>query len=286
MGFSIGSVFSGIGDFLGITGDGSSSPGGGIPGLWDRFKNGRTNEYNERMTRETNQLNKEIADQNLAFQRENLDYQKALQEKIFEREDSAYQRTASDMRAAGLNPLVMNGTNGAGEAISINPLHNDMNYQAPQHAFSSGSPLEALSSILDFGSKLEGIKSQKLQNKFADETMEDRIDSERIKRRINEAESIIKDYETSDKQRKETYNSFFGLHDGMSESEKIDMILNKIFNQSEYSDEDSFYSDSYKRHIYRYGKIRLGHEAGDALGDVIKEILPFGIKGLFGIGKK
>ena len=89
MNFSLSSIGSGIGsklnDFFSLTHSGT------ISGLWDRFKNG-----------DTNTVNKDIADQNLAFQRENLEYQKALQQKIFEREDSAYQRTVQDMRASGL----------------------------------------------------------------------------------------------------------------------------------------------------------------------------------------
>lgn len=87
-------------------------------GAWDKFKNGDTNE-----------VNKEIANENLKYQRENLDYQKALQQKIFDREDSAYARTVADMRSAGLSPLAMQSTNGAGEAIQTNPLHNDYQHQ-------------------------------------------------------------------------------------------------------------------------------------------------------------
>lgn len=87
-------------------------------GAWDKFKNGDTNEVNQN-----------IANQNLNFQRENLDYQKALQQKIFEREDSAYARTVQDMRNAGLSPLTLSSTNGAGEAIQTEALHNDYQHQ-------------------------------------------------------------------------------------------------------------------------------------------------------------
>ena len=89
-----------------------------IGNIWDKFKNGNTNE-----------INQEIANQNLEFQRENFDYQKALQEQIFDREDTSYQRTVNDMRQAGLNPLTMNGTNGAGEAIATTPLNNNFQMQ-------------------------------------------------------------------------------------------------------------------------------------------------------------
>ena len=54
----------------------------------------------------TNQFNERIANQNLAYQKENLEYQKDLQKQIFEREDTAYQRKVNDLIAAGINPAV------------------------------------------------------------------------------------------------------------------------------------------------------------------------------------
>lgn len=108
---------------------------------WDYFRNGKANEYNYKINQETNAANlqiaqetnatnKDVAEQNLGFQRELQEYNKALQNRIFEREDTSYQRTAQDMISAGLNPLSMQGTNGAGEVIAQSPLHND--FQAQQ----------------------------------------------------------------------------------------------------------------------------------------------------------
>lgn len=95
-----------------------------------------TNQMNRDIASETNATNREIAEQNLGFQRENLEYQKELQKQIFEREDTAYQRTKADMLAAGLNPLSMQGTNGAGEAIATSPMNNDFQSQI-------GAPMQA-----------------------------------------------------------------------------------------------------------------------------------------------
>lgn len=138
-----------------------------------------TNEANERATkaaneanlgiaRDTNATNKAIADENLNFQRENLEYQKALQQQIFEREDTSYQRTKADMLAAGLNPLSMQGTNGAGEAIATQPLNNNFQSQqsAPmqatqyQKAQTMSSPLQSILSMVQASTSVAGAVGQ------------------------------------------------------------------------------------------------------------------------------
>lgn len=100
-----------------------------------------TNQANIDIANSTNQTNKEIAQENLAHQRELLEYQKEIQKKQWEREDTSYQRTKSDMLQAGLNPLSMQGTNGAGEVVSMSPLHND--YQAQQSAPMQAAQMQA-----------------------------------------------------------------------------------------------------------------------------------------------
>lgn len=56
--------------------------------------------------------------------KKNRDYQKALNQKIFEREDTAYQRAVSDARSAGFSPLVAAGTSsgGVGGTVSAPPV--------------------------------------------------------------------------------------------------------------------------------------------------------------------
>lgn len=95
-----------------------------------------TNATNLQIAQDTNAQNYDVAMQNLGFQKDLQEYNQALQQQIFEREDTAYQRTAQDMRSAGLNPLSMQGTNGAGEAIAMAPMENQ--YQAQQ-----SSPMQA-----------------------------------------------------------------------------------------------------------------------------------------------
>ena len=75
--------------------------------------------------------NASAQDKNYQLNRENLDWMKATQEQQWNREDTSYQRTRNDMLQAGLNPLSMQGTDGAGEVVSLPQLEAPQ-YQAPQ----------------------------------------------------------------------------------------------------------------------------------------------------------
>lgn len=151
MNFNLGStlqnLFTGPGTPLDALFGTGGSPGlfSNPTGAWDQFKNGQTNV-----------VNKQIADDNLEYQRELQEYQKALQQQIFEREDTAYQRTAADMAAAGINPLMMKQTNGAGAEVPMTPLHNDFQMQ-------DTGVLSALSPLLSLADTVNGAKTGEYQ---------------------------------------------------------------------------------------------------------------------------
>lgn len=85
-------------------------------------------------------VNAYFSKKNLDFQEDNLDYQKAVQQKIFDREDTSWQRAVQDAQSAGLSPLSVTSGNAAGQAIST---------QAPQQSMDMTGALSMVSKLAD-----------------------------------------------------------------------------------------------------------------------------------------
>lgn len=114
-----------------------------------------------------NAINREYAEKNYQLQAKELEYQHALQQQMFDREDTAYQRTVADMRKAGMSPLAMSGTNNAGEAISTTAPQYNYEHRAdtttPQ-ILGSLIP-QAISSV----SNIASLRNQAAQNSLIEE---------------------------------------------------------------------------------------------------------------------
>lgn len=98
-----------------------------------------TNYFNKKQQDKANN----VTQQNNAFSQEQYlderNYNRELQERLFQREDNAYTRTKDDLLNAGYSPLAINGTNEAGNVVS----------QAQMPELSSINPFQAQN--MDFG---------------------------------------------------------------------------------------------------------------------------------------
>lgn len=106
------------------------------------------------------------ARENLRLQKENLDWQKHVQQQTWQREDTAIQRQKADLIAAGLNPyMAMNGSGAnSGSIVST---------QAPQQEITPtfGSVFQnamsnAIGSYFDYKMAQNQIKQQELETKY------------------------------------------------------------------------------------------------------------------------
>lgn len=83
-------------------------------------------------------LNKDVAQKNFDLSKEQFEYQKQLNNLQMQREDSAFQRQVSDLKAAGLSPLMV-----AGNGAASSPLNAA---SAPQ--FDMNGINQALSNVI------------------------------------------------------------------------------------------------------------------------------------------
>lgn len=212
--------------------------------------------FGSRDTDKTNETARDIANDNLQFQRENLDYQKALQEKIFQREDSSYQRTVADMRAAGLSPLAMNGTNGAGEAIQTTAPENSYSRQGKDYSWISKATDNGINTALELSRlKNESDQSAATVAKTKAETANilantdffnlsaslrlqglmhqnnlsaaqyNKVIADTVHSRLQSVGQALSNKSSADIMR---YNNYFGINSQMSEKERFASLVMKI----------------------------------------------------------
>lgn len=188
-----------------------------------------TNAANAASVQQANETNYKIAQENLAYQRELFDYNKLLQERIFDREDNAYQRTVADMRKAGLSPLMMNGTNGAGEAIAQTALNNGYQaqasqYQGYQNKYYNIDPLDTLTRLYglynNVQSARETLRGQKLDNDLKEQALDFDVNKRKYDSERSAYEADRSYYDMLDTASDHYFNSFMGFHSGMSDEER------------------------------------------------------------------
>lgn len=94
---------------------------------------------------------------NYGLSSNNFDYQKALQDRIFAREDTSLQRRMADAKAAGLNPYSVINSGGASSG-------NVVKTESPEMHLNTNGLIDTVNSILDIKQRQEQTKSLQLEN--------------------------------------------------------------------------------------------------------------------------
>lgn len=124
---------------------------------------------------------------NYKSSKDNLDYQKALQQQLFDREDTSYQRTVADAQKAGLSPLaVLGNTDSAGSVVQTS---------APQF----NTPQFDMATIVDAIKNQENIKSSNRNEDVSSDTAKYSTDKnqENVIMQINAEQDVAREKNSS-----------------------------------------------------------------------------------------
>lgn len=115
-----------------------------------------------------------LAEENFKLQKEQYQYQKDLQNKIFEREDNAVKRAAADLQGAGLSKTLAAGSGaGAGAVVSTSaPQKQGMPTDFERHQ-QIANALQSLQATLS-------LKHMELQNKYLSEQIKNQVVQNKI----------------------------------------------------------------------------------------------------------
>lgn len=178
---------------------------------------------------------------NSALQFNNYDYQKALQQQIFDREDTSYQRQVADLEKAGLNKYAVQGGASAGSVVSTS---------APQFQnINTGALIDTVKSIKELKLLDEQTKHQRIQN-INDSNISD-ING--YKSTYNLARSLYEQgyrglsiHKQSNDDGSIKYNIFYDTENGDSNITGLDKVLSKPITEAELLNLDSSFYTSDK----------------------------------------
>lgn len=141
---------------------------------------------------------------NMYTNKRDFDYQKALQQQMFQREDTAVQRRMEDLKAAGLNPNLAAGSAAGAGAVVSRSNTNDVNM---------GSALDMMQAVNNIRQQKQQTENAKIENSIL--KAEDYIkDNEKYVSMANTLAALGVPFQTKIFQRKDGSFSFYVGTDG------------------------------------------------------------------------
>lgn len=159
-------------------------------GAWQTAQNYNTTQQNFNLQNQNYQLQKDA----FQFQKDsylkNFEYQKSLQNQIFNREDNAVQRRVQDLQAAGLSKTLAAGDGaGAGSVVSTSPFSGSFNGKVPQM-----SQIDLVSTGLQLASAMANIRQVSAETENAlkqNQVMDSQILNDQVNREYTTIKAAI-----------------------------------------------------------------------------------------------
>lgn len=140
------------------------------------------------------------ATKNREFEEQNLDYQKALQQQVFEREDTAVQRRMNDLIKSGLNPNLA-----AGSAAGTGSVVGTSAPQQQRSGIDVGQAIDIATAKQQLIQAKENTKAMQIQNQI--------LDYQKQMAAIDKQEAQL-DFEYNKTDFEYDFNAFYNQNDG------------------------------------------------------------------------
>lgn len=167
---------------------------------WDVFQNGKANsrfntQLNYQMERDkiADARYEEELGYNRAWNENQRDYERALQQEIFNREDTAFSRLASDASQYGINPMALAGNSASsGQVVSntANPGAAEGNAQNSVGGMDPGYGSGVLSSVAPLMSMISGFNNVSTGAAQRD-LLQSQVDAQNLKNQTAAIENLI-----------------------------------------------------------------------------------------------
>lgn len=184
-----------------------------------------TNASNERINMNQIMMAEDQFDRNMEFQREQYEYGKELQQKEWEREDTAVQRQVADSRAAGISPLAnLSGSSSSVSSPAVGGVAGQVPASIPMQPVNIG---DVLGTIIQGVSAVQDVKSKSLQNKLDAQTLDYNSSANTYKLMEQSFHALSQSEAFENLMRDSNFKKYYGITDSMTREQQIMQVIKR-----------------------------------------------------------